>query len=87
MNKVGIITMHRVVNYGSALQAWATQKIIQIIGCDPVIIDYVYPNKKHKTRNVSPILCLIRYIKNIFQGFPLKRKQVFFKDFWDKIIV
>lgn len=84
MNKVGIITMHRVVNYGSALQAWATQKIIQIIGCDPVIIDYVYPNKKHKTRNVSPILCLIRYIKNIFQGFPLKRKQVFFKDFWDK---
>ncbi|HHX68428.1 MAG TPA: polysaccharide pyruvyl transferase family protein [Gallicola sp.] len=45
--KVGIITMHRVVNYGSFLQAYATQKIIENLGHDCEIIDYVFPNKWH----------------------------------------
>ena len=45
MKKVGIITMHKVVNYGSALQAYALQRVIEKLGYDCEIIDYVYPNK------------------------------------------
>lgn len=48
MKKVGIITMHRVLNCGSVLQAFALQKKISDFGCNCEIIDYVYPNKDHK---------------------------------------
>lgn len=44
MAKVGIITMHRVENSGSALQAYATQYTIEKLGYDCEIIDYQYPN-------------------------------------------
>lgn len=38
--KVGIITQHRVFNYGSVLQAYATQNAIRKLGHEPEIIDY-----------------------------------------------
>ncbi len=38
--KVGIITFHRVNNYGAVLQAYALQKTIQRLGCECDIIDY-----------------------------------------------
>ena len=37
--------MHRVINYGSVLQAYATQCVIEQMGYDCEIIDYKYPNK------------------------------------------
>ncbi|MCI9846280.1 polysaccharide pyruvyl transferase family protein [Flavobacterium pectinovorum] len=48
MKTVGIITMHKVENFGSALQAYALQKIVSDFGYDCEIIDYIYPNKYHK---------------------------------------
>lgn len=41
---VGIITVHRYFNYGSALQAYATQVIFEKLGYDAFIIDYDAPN-------------------------------------------
>ena len=46
--KVGILTMHRVIHFGSVLQAYALQQILFKLGIDNEIIDYVYPNHKHK---------------------------------------
>lgn len=47
--KIGIITMHKVLNFGSALQAFALQKYIEDnISEDVCLIDYDYPNKEHK---------------------------------------
>ena len=40
--------MHRVQNYGSALQAYALQEYINRLGYDAELIDYIFPNKKHK---------------------------------------
>lgn len=60
--KVGVLTMHRVVNYGSYLQAYATQRVFESLGCECELIDYVYPNKWHykngliKSRNVKAII-------------------------------
>ena len=44
--KVGLITLHRVGNYGSVLQTYATQYIIQKMGYDVEVIDY-YPERLH----------------------------------------
>lgn len=40
MKKISIITLHAVHNYGSALQAYATQRIFEELGLDAQIIDY-----------------------------------------------
>lgn len=40
--KVSIITLHAVGNYGSVLQAYATQNIFEEIGCSVEIVDYRY---------------------------------------------
>ncbi len=41
------MTMHKVINYGSALQAYALQKVIRGMGYNAEIIDYVFPNAYH----------------------------------------
>ena len=40
MNKVGIITYHSAYNYGSVLQAYATQVAVKKLGFDAEIINY-----------------------------------------------
>ena len=45
--KIAIITLHDVKNYGSILQAYATQCYFQMLGMDTVIIDY---RRKWETR-------------------------------------
>lgn len=44
--KIGIMTMHRVLNYGSALQAYALQQKLKDLGHESEIIDYEFPYKK-----------------------------------------
>lgn len=41
--RTGLLTMHRVLNCGSALQAYALQRKIEENGCQCEIIDYIYP--------------------------------------------
>ena len=40
MKTVGIITFHTTINYGGILQAYALQKVLEILGYHPEIIDY-----------------------------------------------
>lgn len=49
--KIDIITRHAVANYGSILQAYATQKILQDLGYDTEIINYIRPDEYGK--NIS----------------------------------
>lgn len=44
MLKVGIITTHDVYNFGSSLQAYATQRFLEMSGLDAEVIDYVPSN-------------------------------------------
>ena len=46
MKKVSVITMHRIYNFGSILQTYATQKIFEKHGFNCEIVDYVSPNRK-----------------------------------------
>ena len=43
--RVAIVTLHRVYNYGSVLQAYATQKVFEKRGHDTKIIDYLTPQR------------------------------------------
>lgn len=46
--KVAIITIHRVLNYGTVLQAFATQELVRNLGYEVKIIDYVTEVRKLK---------------------------------------
>lgn len=46
--KIDIITLHAVQNYGSVLQAFATQELFRQYGCDITIINYVREDVKYK---------------------------------------
>lgn len=49
MKTVGIITVHHYGNYGSALQAYASQRVFEKLGYDVFIIDYRSPNAYYAT--------------------------------------
>lgn len=46
--KVSVITRHAISNYGSLLQAFATQKVIESLGHDCEIIDYIREDESYK---------------------------------------
>lgn len=46
--KVALITIHRVMNYGTVLQAFATQELIKNMGCQVEIVDYITEVRKLK---------------------------------------
>ena len=49
MKKIGILTYHRVFNFGSLLQTYALQKYLEDKGQDAEVIDY-YPERLQKKR-------------------------------------
>ena len=40
MRKVGIMSMQRIANYGSFLQAYALKQLIEEVGCNVEFVDY-----------------------------------------------
>lgn len=70
--KVGILTMHRVTNFGSVLQAYALQNFLFKYGVDNELIDYVYPNEFHKEHVKLPWRFKLGLLKQ-------RIKRVFFK--------
>ncbi|MBQ7133582.1 MAG: polysaccharide pyruvyl transferase family protein [Ruminococcus sp.] len=86
--KVGILTFHRATNYGTALQAFATEKGIKKLGVDTEIIDY-RPEyiertlKVRKLRNAKSIKEILSIVVNavLYPGMA-KRKVESFKRFF-----
>lgn len=84
--RIGIITMHRLYNYGSVLQAYALQCVIEKMGLDAEIIDYNYPNSFQYKRGIRPPINnwktkIIRLMGNFHPHNRVCRK---FQEFWDK---
>lgn len=59
--KIAIITLHTSSNYGSCLQAYATEKVFSSLGWDSVIIDYWRHNNLPKIKSE-------RILKSIKRG-------------------
>lgn len=77
--KIEIITLHAVQNYGSVLQAYATQEIFRQYGCEVKIINYVRENVRFnnllntwsKGNPVKALVMLptVKRWKTVFGGF------------------
>ncbi|MGZ0749370.1 polysaccharide pyruvyl transferase family protein [Kluyvera sichuanensis] len=65
LKRVGVVTMHSVINYGSFLQAYATQHIIEKLGYKCDIIDYDFPNEWHFKRGIKGPRGIRKIISNI----------------------
>ena len=80
--KIGILTMHKVLNYGSALQAYALQQYISSMGHNVELIDYIFPNGKRKSSgNLKAEITSSMAKAMVF--LPLKRKKRRFQAFYD----
>lgn len=78
--KVGIITIYNVPNFGSVLQAYATQKVLEALGHDAEIIQYVYPNKLQK-KTLKNIKSLIYFLTAKYGIVSQQRKSLKLKQF------
>lgn len=52
--KIAVITLHRIFNYGSVFQAYATQKLLEEKGNEVVIIDYIPKQRSLKRMLFAP---------------------------------
>ena len=57
--KITVITLHNVRNYGSALQALATQEVFKSVGCEVDFIDYI------REDNISPVSRIRKWCRGI----------------------
>ena len=93
-NRVGIITLHRVVNYGSVLQTYALQEKIKQLGYIPEVIDY-YPERltkigmlkriKNKGEKYKKSIIIRNSARMIIYPSYIKRFKTFFS-FLDKYV-
>lgn len=66
MSNVSLITLHRSANYGSVLQALATQVVLERMGYTVTVVDYYAPRN-----SVPEMLRGLKYKKPIFEKNPL----------------
>lgn len=74
--KISVITLHRVMNYGSVLQSYATQTLLQKFGYDVEFVDYRRPDLGDSFRDVVA--------RTSWNGDPLRRAV--YRAVWGKQI-
>jgi polysaccharide pyruvyl transferase WcaK-like protein len=82
---VALVTIYQVPNYGSVLQAYATQFLLETMGCKCEIVNYKYPNEwqyKHGMRKPTPQAKLSKIIRT----YILKGKQKYLQQFRKKYL-
>lgn len=67
--KVAVITRHAISNYGSLLQAMATQKIISDLGCECQIIDYIRDDEAYRNQEKTLLKRKPSFNKNLLKRF------------------
>lgn len=67
--KVAVITRHAISNYGSLLQAMATQKIISDFGCECQIIDYIRDDEAYRNQEKTLLKRKPSFNKNLLKRF------------------
>lgn len=82
MKKVGIITISKTNNYGAELQAYASQKKLQLLGYNAELIDYLYyKHKDHiETKESAPAIAFSKADK-IKHSLLYRFVSPFYEDF------
>lgn len=82
MRRIGIITISKTNNYGAELQAYASQKKLQLLGFDAELIDYLYyKHKDHiETKESAPAISFSR-VEKIKHSLLYRLVSPFYEDF------
>lgn len=80
MRTVGILTTFRQPNWGSVLQAYALQKIIDNLGYKSQVIDYIYPNAFHYSQGCpmqrKPFIRSLKdFVKSLLKSVGLYKER------------
>ncbi|MBR0457961.1 MAG: polysaccharide pyruvyl transferase family protein [Victivallales bacterium] len=84
MSTIGILTMHRPLNFGCTLQAFATQEVLERLGHQVKMIDYLYPNASRDHRiNLRHALLHAgnRLLAFFLTGQAFSRREQQYRDF------
>lgn len=65
MTKVALISIHSLPNYGSVLQTYASQAILENAGIECRIIDYLFPNEWHYSHGISRTSALKKFVLSL----------------------
>ena len=49
--KVGILTWYKAINHGAVLQTYASCKVLESLGCEPVVLDFDWEIDDEKKEN------------------------------------
>lgn len=84
---IGILTFHRVINYGAVLQVFALTKFLSDLGYEVRIIDYMCPalQQKHKKRHIKDIKTIKGLIQYALIGKSFNKKHGKFTDFIESV--
>lgn len=83
--KIGVLTFHRVYNYGAVIQAYCTQKILDELNIDNEIIDFSIKKQKDYTDLYSKRNGLKRFAKTLLL-IPFHKERVSRKKKFDSFI-
>lgn len=82
--KVALMTIFQVPNYGSVLQAFATQIVLEKIGLDCRVIDYHYPNQWHFKNGIKKVSSFKKLLKKVLEVVGLYENKERFIDSFRK---
>lgn len=85
MSRIGIITYHSAYNYGSVLQALATQNVVDVLGHQAHIINYRMNSQKDFYSLYRKKYGLKTFIKDVML-FPYQRERVVKAKKFEKVI-
>lgn len=75
MKQIGMITVHRTLNYGTMLQMYACSKLFKHYGYDTIIIDY-YREHDYKEEDFKSVLSYCKKKQTLEKPLGLKRKLI-----------
>lgn len=82
--KIGILTFHRAVNYGAVLQAYALQKVIELMGHEAEIIDYRCSFIESEVSPLAGFRNKVGFVSALKQMIFRCRKNIAFSGFMGK---
>lgn len=73
--KVGIITYHAAYNFGSMLQAYATQEAVKKIGHEAIMLNYRMPSQKNFYKEYRTGYGKLNFVQDLLQ-FPMHKDKI-----------
>lgn len=88
MEKIGILTFHRAVNYGAQLQSYALQCTLSDMGADCQLVDYICPaiTKPYRPIYITKEKPLFSFAKSLIMFNRRIKKAKSFESFQNKIV-